>query len=135
MQPSPELRAFVEQVFRNLTAQTVDAELASYSAEPGSIFIGTDPKEWCEGLAAWEPIVRAVAQNYSGNLPADLQIEAMQEGTVGWVAARWTRQLPDGRSLHFRDTGVCHQVNGAWKAVQWHASVAVPDELAPTVAH
>jgi hypothetical protein len=58
----------------------------------------------------------------------------MQEGSVGWIAARWTGHLPSGATIPFRATGVVHQENGAWKEVLFHASVAVPDEVVPSIA-
>jgi hypothetical protein len=134
MQPSPELRALIEQSFRHLAAKNAEALLAQESHEPGTVFIGTDPKEWFESLAGWEPVVRTVAANSAGGMPADLQIQAMQEGTVGWAAYHWTGHLPDGRILTFRATSICHQENGEWKEVHFHVSLGVPDELAPNVA-
>ena len=58
MQPAPELRAFVEEAFRSLSARNPDGVLAQESRDPNAVFIGTDPKEWFLGVAGWEPVVR-----------------------------------------------------------------------------
>jgi ketosteroid isomerase-like protein len=134
MQPSPELRALIEKSFRDLAAKDADAVLATFSSEPGVVFIGTDPKEWFESRADAEPVIRAVAASGDGNMPANLSIQASQEGTVGWAVYRWSGHLPDGRTLQLRGTNVFNQDGGMWKAVHSHWSVAVPDELVMNVA-
>jgi hypothetical protein len=136
MQPAPELRAFVEAAFRYLSTKNADGYLTQESRDPNAVFIGTDPKEWFIGLAGWEPVVRTMAAGSSGDgmVPADLQVHAMQEGTVAWIAARWTGHLPNGTTLPFRATSVLHQENGAWKEIQFHVSVAVPDEQVASIA-
>jgi ketosteroid isomerase-like protein len=134
MQPSPDVRALIEQNFRDLAAKDADAILVLGSNEPGVVFVGTDPKEWFESLAAMEPVIRATAASGSGNMPADLYIQALQEGTVGWAAYHWTGHFPDGRTIQLRGTSVCHQESGVWKTVHTHWSVAVPDELVMNIA-
>jgi SnoaL-like domain len=134
MQPSPDVRAFIEQNFRDLAAKDADAILATASREPGVVFVGTDPKEWFESLAGMEPVIRATAASSSGTMPADLYIQAAQEGTVGWAAYHWTVHLPDGRTIGLRGTSVCHQEGGVWKSVHTHWSAAVPDELVMSIA-
>jgi len=59
-------------------------------------------------------------------LPGDP--EAFEEGTVGWVADRPSFALPGMGTIPFRLTMVFHREDGEWKAVQSHASVAVPNE-------
>jgi hypothetical protein len=134
MQPSPELRQLIEKSFRDLATKDADGVLATMSGETGAVFVGTDPKEWFESLTAAEPVIRAVAAGGDGNMPADLSIQASQEGTVGWAVYRWTGHLPDGRTFQLRGTSVCHQDGGAWKTVHTHWSVAVPDELVGNIA-
>ena len=133
MQPSPSLRALLQQAWQEIAAKNLAWLLASESREPGVRFIGTAPNEWVD-LAGWEPIMRASVENSSGKIPADLEIEAFEEGTVGWAAYRWTFQMPNGGIISTRVTMVCHKENGEWKEVQFHASVGIPDDLVPSIA-
>jgi hypothetical protein len=60
----------------------------------------------------------------------DQEIEAYQEGTVGWVADRPRFVFPDGTKIEMRATGVFLERVDGWKLVQWHASLGVDNEEA-----
>jgi ketosteroid isomerase-like protein len=134
MQSSAELQEMVQHFFESMAAKNAAAIMATCSAEPGVLFIGSAPSEWMENLAALEPMVQASAANSSGKIPPDLQIQAMQEGTMGWSAFRYTARLPNNSTVLLRGTAVYHQEGGTWKIVHSHISVGIPDELIPNIA-
>lgn len=134
MQPSPEIREATMQVFREMNAHNAAGLRAMLSQEPGVIFLGSQPTEWYESVAAVEPMLQQVARDSGDNLPPDLSIQAMQEGTVGWAVFRFAIKLPDGKAVTMRGTNVYHQEGGAWKQVHFHVSAAIPDELIPSIA-
>lgn len=134
MQPSPEIREMVMRNMRDVAAKNVQGVLDTLSRQPGIVFIGTAPTEWMENPAAIEAVMRPAIEGGSGEMPADLQIQTGQEGSMGWAAYRWTGTLPNGKTFVLRGTDVWHQEGGAWKCVHSHLSVGVPDELVPNVA-
>jgi hypothetical protein len=135
MQASPELRDAVMRSAQDFfVAKNIAAALDSYSREPGVLVLGTAPTEWFEGIAAAEGMLRASMEGGSGNMPPDLQLQAWQEGTVGWAAYQWTGRLPNGSTFKLRGTEVLHLEGGNWKMVQQHVSVGIPDELVPSIA-
>lgn len=134
MQPSPEIQAMVMRSLRDMAAKNAQAILDSCSREPGVVFIGTAPNEWMESVAQLEAVARPAIEGGSGGMPADIQIQTGQEGTMGWAAYRYTVPLPNGRAFVLRATDVWHQEGGTWKCVHSHLSVGLPDELVPSIA-
>ncbi len=91
--------------------------------------IGTDPDEWWRGrqlAEVWKEQIEAMGGSMPLNRSGDL--EAYEEGAIGWVADRPTMQGPDGSELGIRFTAVFHQEDGAWKMVQSHGSFGVGNE-------
>ena len=134
MQASPELVALTRKSFEDMAARNVPALMATLSRDPNIISIGTAPGEWWQGIEAIAPIVQISAESNSGRVPADLVIQAFEEGTVGWTVSRWTFVMPDGRALEANFTSVWHREDGEWRVVNNHQAIAVPDELIPTIA-
>lgn len=134
MQPSPEIQEVVMRNLRDMATRNAQAMLDSCSREPGVVFIGTAPTEWMENLAELEAVARPAIEGGSGEMPADIQIQTGQEGTMGWAAYRYTVSLPNGRTFVLRASDVWHQEGGTWKCVHSHLSVGVPDDLVPSIA-
>ncbi|HEX9036639.1 MAG TPA: nuclear transport factor 2 family protein [Ktedonobacterales bacterium] len=130
MQASPEIREAALQALRDQLAGNLDAALQAMSQEPGFLSIGTAPAEWFSGFAAFEQAARAATAAGGGGMPPleNVEVEAYQEGTVGWGSERGTLRLPNGVALSIRGTFVVHQEGGRWKAVQTHTSVGIPDD-------
>jgi hypothetical protein len=133
MQPSTELRDVVLQSLRDLSSGQFEAALGTFSHESGLLFIGTAPTEWITTLAGVDALLRASSSG-TGNLPPDLDIQAWQEGTVGWGAYHFTGRLPDGSTIPLRWTFVSRQEGATWRCVQVHGSVGIPDDEVVKVA-
>ena len=54
-------------------------------------------------------------------------VKAFREGSVGWAAGHGYFEM-EARRVPVRLTAVLHQEDGAWKTVQSHASIGVPNE-------
>lgn len=93
-----------------------------FSDEPESLSIGTDPDEWWRGH---DEIAKAVQADPGGGRLED--VEAYEEGSVGWVVARGSFVEGEVR-LPFRTTAVLHREGGDWKIVQAHTSIGVPND-------
>lgn len=128
MRKSPELQAVAEQAMHDQMTRGVEATLEITSREPGFLNIGTAPGEWFSSFAEFEQAARAAGA--SGGIPPfeNQQIDAYEEGTVGWGSVRGDLKLPSGATVQIRQTFIVHQEGGGWKVVQSHSSVAIPDE-------
>lgn len=129
MESSTELRDLMLRFYQSLTAGDRTFLEQTISHQPGVLNIGTDPKEWWSGYDTFLQVAEAQFQEIGGPphiVGADPQ--AYHEGGVGWVADRPSFELPDGTRLPFRLTAVFHKEEGAWKLVQSHYSIGVPNE-------
>jgi hypothetical protein len=130
MQRAPELEGFLQQIYAGMH----DGDLDEFARlfEPDALGIGTDPDEWWTGDGVFS---RAFAtqlremREMGGLRFTPGATEACREGTVGWIADRATVYLGD-MTIPMRITIVCHQRDGTWKVVQWHASLGVSNEEA-----
>jgi adenylate cyclase len=140
---STELEAVVGRTFAAINARDTATFLNLNADEPGALFIGTDPEEWWPGLESLAPILPAQMSEFeAGGVTFEIgEVEAYNEGTVGWVAARPKLLLPDGSTASLRFTGVLHLDRGVWRFVQWHLSQGVDNvetigfEMTTTVEH
>lgn len=128
MEQSPDL----ENLLLRLCEAVSQGDLAFldqlFSKQGGILMIGTDPNEWWTDLAI---IMQSMgAQTQAGIRVVLSDPQAYREGSVGWVAGRVKFVLPDGTEVPFRVTAVFHQEGGAWKLVQAHNSIGIPNEEA-----
>jgi adenylate cyclase len=123
MEPSEEIRRVVHRWLVANTEGDADAVMARISEQPGMLAVGSDNEEW------WHAAERAVWRRQiedSGGFPlAWEEIEAWEEGSVGWAATRMTIRPFDGSGdkSHVRATYVLHLERGEWKLVQVHWSL------------
>jgi hypothetical protein len=113
-------------MYEHYAAGDVDALLRLSSRQPGVLAIGTDPEEWWEGYETIARITEAFFLEAGGPLqiiPGDLN--AFEEGRVGWAADNGKLRLPNGREVPIRLTVVVHFEDGDWKIVQQHSSIGV----------
>lgn len=112
-------------------ATTGDASIVDrhVSSEPGVRLIGSDPDEWLLGGEAIRAFLHGEVEGAAGAVtfsPAD--IEAYEEGSVGWATSRLTLTMPDGRWVRPRWSAVFRREDDVWRFVQTHASIAVPND-------
>jgi hypothetical protein len=88
--------------------------------------IGTDPAEWLEGEQVFEHM--QAEMNKVGSLKfSPGEIEAWQEGTVGWGITQPTLTTLKWGQISIRWSAVFHREDNEWKMVQLHMSVGVPN--------
>ena len=129
MERSPELEQFIVNWFEG--ASRGDASLVDAHVSPGdgTRLIGSDPTEVFRGGSAVTQFLRGEVQSAGGNAsfsPAD--VEAFEEGTVGWGTTTVTITMPDGKHVSPRWSAVFHKEDDVWRFVQTHASVGVANE-------
>jgi adenylate cyclase len=128
---SAEIRGVVERWFDSMTDADVDSVLGRLSEHPDALSIGTDPDEWWhlpEAVAIWRQQFEEATFRYQVE-----EVEAWEEGTVGWAGAKVAIALPD-RTVSARVTCVLHLERGEWKIVLSQLALPQPNEVAYGVA-
>jgi hypothetical protein len=130
VQASSELEGIIRNWFDSVVrgdSSWLDRHL---STDPQLRIVGTDPDEWLQGQAAGD-LLRSDIANLAGNATVTVQeAEAFEEGDTGWGVARFTIHLGPDMAISPRWSAVFHREDGAWKAVQVHASVGISNEQA-----
>lgn len=125
MEPSEEIRRVVHRWMVAITESDGDAVVGRVSENPGALTIGTDPAEWWHGQETRAIWARQLEE--TGGFPITWdEIEAWEEGTVGWASAKATMNWEE-KSFELRVTYVLHLEHGEWKIVQAHWSLPKPN--------
>ena len=127
MRESPELIALVERMYAAQAAGDVDWLSTLLSTSDGTLTIGTDAAEWWEGAQIRDRWLAQIAPGMGEARLKATRLRAFEDGDVGWVADEPRVVLPDGTTLTMRATAVFHREDGAWRLVQGHSSLGVPN--------
>ena len=128
MQPSAELRDVITGWFK--AAESGDAAWRDrhVSSHPSLRIVGTDPDEWLKGEPAYA-FLKNEAVTVGGRVRVKvLEVEAYEEGSVGWGLAFPEITLLGGQKVTPRWSAVFHKEDGKWRMVQLHASIPVGNE-------
>lgn len=125
VESSPEIGRVIERWLVAVRGGEIAARLGRISEHPGVLMVGSDASEWwhARDRAVWEAQFEE-----SGGFPFEWdEIEAWEEGSVGWAGARLTMHAQEQATL-MRATWVLHLEHGEWKIVQLHLSAGIPNE-------
>ena len=128
MEKAPELAELMERVLRSWATLDYRSTIDAIARDPGVLVIGTDPDEWWVGADEFATVLRIQWQETPEFTFDPPEIVAWKEGTVGWVAVRFQAQFEGMPPVPIRSTVVFHDEGTYWRIVQWHNSVAVPNE-------
>jgi class 3 adenylate cyclase/ketosteroid isomerase-like protein len=122
VEPSEEIRSIIRRFTNAVEEGDSESALGRLSDEAGTLWVGTDPTEWWHGREARVMWGRQL-EKIGGSFPVTAEdIEAWEEGTVGWAIAKETINWA-GESLESRATYVLHLEHGEWKIVHVHFSL------------
>jgi len=121
VEPSEEIRRIVDRWTKSIAEGDAESVLARLSEHAGTLIIGTDPAEWWHGQEAHAIWRRQIEELGDAFAVSAVEIEAWEEGTVGWASVRETI-VSKGEQLEARSTYVLHLERGEWKVVQIHWS-------------
>jgi adenylate cyclase len=129
MEQSDELRDLTLRFYEAAATGDLPFFERHVSRQEGAVFVGTDPNEWWEGFEAFVEAMRAQSEAMGGMQIVAGQLQAYQEGGIGWVIDRDASfRLPDGTEIPFRNTVVFRREDGEWKLVHEHASIGIRNE-------
>jgi hypothetical protein len=130
MQPSAELCNVISNWFKAAAEGDAGWRDRHVSSDPILRIVGTDPEEWLQGDPAYA-FLKNEAETVGGRISVKvLEVEAFEEGSVGWGLALPEITLLDGQKVTPRWSAVFHREDGQWRMVQLHASIAVGNEAA-----
>jgi class 3 adenylate cyclase len=125
---SEEIRRVMERWFVAARDGDVEEYTARISSHPGTLGIGSDEEEWLHGAALLTVYRRQLEE--TGGLPIEWsELEAWEEGSVGWAACQMTvrRISGSGPASLARGSWILHLERGEWKIVQVHYSLGAPN--------
>ncbi|OLE81783.1 MAG: hypothetical protein AUG06_00315 [Actinobacteria bacterium 13_1_20CM_2_65_11] len=129
MQEMTELKTVMTGFYNALSSGDEAFMDALICRHAGVLGIGTDPDEWWEGHATLRSKMKTQMAEMGGSVRiVGSDPRAYAEGSVGWVADRPRFRLDDGTESPIRLTATFHKEQDAWKLVQFHVSVGVPNE-------
>jgi len=127
MERSEEIRRVLERWFVAARDGDAEAYAARLSDHPGTLGIGTDDEEWFHAVDI--PVWRRQVEETGGFPIAWDEIEAWEEGSVGWAGAKMTIRPLEGSGSPslLRGSYILHLERGEWKIVQAHWSLGIPN--------
>jgi class 3 adenylate cyclase len=124
---SDELRSVTTRYWAAFLEGDTDAVIARYSLAHGITMIGTDEGEYIEDPDRLLDQTRVELASLGGWPLAEAQIDAWEQGDVGWSVIRSTVGSGDDRHA-LRVTLVFHLERGEWLVVHQHWSVGAPND-------
>ena len=124
--PSPEIEAVVRRVLG--AYESADAETMSnlFSTDSSLRVLGFDEDEYWAGPDEFLSVFRAVRHDWPVWNAEVQRVEAFEDGTFGWATAFSTLTTPE-TTTNVRHVATLRLEAGAWKVIQWHNSIAVPN--------
>jgi hypothetical protein len=128
MRKSASLRRTVLETYAALNSNDEAAIKDRFGGDHEALSIGVREADWHHG---GDRIVQAFTEQARAMPgltfePGDLQ--AYEEGTVGWFADRPTLRCPGYPTAAGRLTGIAVLADGRWRAVQSHLSLPQAEE-------
>jgi adenylate cyclase len=122
VEPSEEIRRIIERLVKAIAEGDNESALGRLSENPGILIIGADPAEWWRGRET--RLVWARQMEEMGSFPVKAEeIEAWEEGSVGWASVKEKVTTWEGKTIDGRATYVLHLERGEWKIVHVHWSL------------
>lgn len=127
IRPSPEIESVMRRAWSAWQVGDISAISNLFADSPILLAIGSDSDEWWVGSGEF---LRVRRHQFDEMPDYDLEIHdvvAFEDGNVGWAAVSMTMTTPV-MSSRLRTTAVLEIEDGAWRIVQWHNSLPVPNE-------
>ena len=129
MERSGEVRGFLSSLIETFgTPRMGPAFTDAISAEPGVLGVGTDPAEWWDDPDDLLRAMQVQSAELQGAAATVSHSGGWIEGDIGWGAVEANTVFPDGPTAMLRITATLARRSGAWKIVQFHASVGAANE-------
>ena len=123
---SSELQAVATRFWNAFIRGDAEAALARMSMVDGVSFLGTAENEYLEDPGQIRALIK-LNFDLLGEWPISTpEIEARQEGPIGWAVVRGSLTTPEGER-EMRATLIFHLEHDEWRIIHHHYSIAVPN--------
>jgi uncharacterized protein (TIGR02246 family) len=137
---SPEIEAIARRILATWNRGDVEAMSNLFSSGADLRVLGFDADEQWSGPDQFLAVFVAQKDEMPDWSLEPHHVEAFEDGSFGWATVQSTVVTPEAASP-MRHTAVFHLEGGAWRVVQWHNSIPVPNqqvfgvELTTTLDH
>jgi hypothetical protein len=129
MEKSEEVRDVLSSLVETFGTEQMGAAFSNAtSSEPGTLLIGTDPKEWWDTPESLSAALKAQGEELLGAVATVTHAEGWVQGDVGWGAVKIAVAFSAAPPATLRFTATLAREPDGWKMVQGHASVGVDNE-------
>jgi hypothetical protein len=125
VEPSEEIRRIVDRLIKAIAEGDKESALGRLSEQPGTLIIGSDPAEWWRGHETRAVWGRQIEEFDGSFLVAADEIDAWEEGSVGWASVKETIAW-EGKTIEGRASYILHLEHDEWKIVHIHWSFPQP---------
>jgi hypothetical protein len=125
---SPEIESVMRRLLKVWVSSEFDTIANLLSSDPSLRVLGFDPDEWWVGPDDVFNTRVVQAGELAGHHVVEIRsIEAFEDGSIGWATCFYWLVTSEER-IPIRTTAVLRLESGAWRAVQYHNSIPVPNE-------
>lgn len=124
--PSPEIEAVARRIVAMWNSGNVDA-MSNLFASSNLRVLGFDADEQWNGLEQFLGVFAAQTSELPDWSVEANSAEAFEDGAFGWAIVESTLVTPE-TATPIRHSGVFVLESGAWRVVQWHNSIPVPNQ-------
>jgi adenylate cyclase len=125
VEQSEEIRRVIERLTKAIAEGDSESVLGRLSDHPGTLIIGSDPAEWWRGHEARAVLGRQLEEFDGSFLVTATEIDAWEEGTVGWASVKETIDWA-GETIEGRASYILRLDRDEWKVVHVHWSYPQP---------
>lgn len=98
-----------------------------FSSEPSLRVLGFDEDEWWVGPDEFLGVLEAASDDWPSDWRIEIRkVEAFEEGAFGWATAFSIMTTPQTETP-IRHVATYRLEAGAWRVIQWHNSIPVPN--------
>lgn len=127
MQPSPELEALTRRILATWSRGDTEAMANLFSSNPMLRVLGFDADEQWRGPDEFVTVYTAQRGEWPEWQMTVQHVEAFEDNDIGWALAYSTISSPEASSV-IRNSAVFRLEAGAWRVIQWHNSIPVPNQ-------
>lgn len=124
---SPEIEAVARRALAAFSEGDLPTLENLVSSDPALRVMGFDVEEWWKGAEEFISIRRKQAHESPEFRVIPEEVEAFEEGTVGWATVFSTIVTSEARTP-MRNTAVLLLEMGSWRIIHWQNSIPVPNQ-------
>lgn len=124
---SPEIEAVARRILATWNRGDVETMSNLFSSSANLRVLGFDVDEQWNGPDEFLSVFATQSDEMPDWTIENRHVEAFENGSIGWATLQSTITTPEAETV-MRHTAVFQLEGGAWRVVQWHNSIPVPNQ-------